>query len=78
MSETPKVSPKVYTAKQFAELLSMDPKALRRIMRSMTTPDNQPGSGARWEIVEGPQADALRKRVANSHNRKVTQFQVKS
>lgn len=63
------------TPKQLATELNIDPKSLRRIMRSMA--QEQPGSGARWEI-DADFADALRNRVSRSHNRKVVKFVPKS
>lgn len=64
-------SAKVVTPKELAKELNCDPKTLRRIMRSMTESDSQPGSGARWEIEIGSEFDAaLRERVSRSHNRK--------
>lgn len=59
------------TPKQLATELNLDPKSLRRIMRSMA--QDQPGSGGRWEI-DTEFAQALRERVSRSHNRKVVKF----
>ena len=57
------------TPKELAAELNCDAKTLRRIMRSMTA--DQPGSGARWEIVKGSEFDlAIRDRVSRTHNRK--------
>lgn len=60
-----------FSPKELAAELNMDPKTLRRIMRSMA--QETPGSGARWEIGEDF-ADAIRDRVARTHNRKVVRF----
>ncbi len=59
------------TPKELAAELGIDPKSLRRIMRSMSV--ETPGAGARWEIGTDF-ADALRQRVSRSHNRKVVRF----
>lgn len=59
------------TPKELAAELGIDPKSLRRIMRSMAA--ETPGAGARWEIG-ADFADALRQRVSRSHNRKVVKF----
>jgi hypothetical protein len=57
--------------KELATELGIDPKTLRRIMRSMA--QETPGSGARWEI-DAEFAEAIRDRVARSHNRKIVKF----
>ena len=62
---------KAMTPKELAAELGIDPKSLRRIMRSMST--ETPGAGARWEI-DAEFQEALRKRVSRSHNRKVVKF----
>lgn len=67
-------SPKAKTPKDLATELGIDPKTLRRIMRSLA--DETPGSGARWEIT--PEFEAvIRERVSRSHNRKVVTFRPK-
>ena len=57
--------------KELATELSIDPKTLRRIMRSMA--EETPGSGARWEI-DAEFEQAIRDRVSRTHNRKVVKF----
>lgn len=61
--------------KELATELAIDPKTLRRIMRSMA--EETPGSGARWEIDAEFEA-AIRDRVSRTHNRKVVKFVPKS
>lgn len=73
MSDQPKVSPKGKTPKELATELGCDQKLLRRIMRSMTELESQPGQGGRWEIPAQFEAE-LRERVSRTHNRKVAQF----
>ena len=63
------------TPKELAAELGIDPKSLRRIMRSIAA--ETPGAGARWEIGTDF-ADTLRQRVSRSHNRKVVRFTPKS
>lgn len=57
--------------KELATELAIDPKTLRRIMRSMA--EETPGSGARWEI-DAEFEQAIRDRVSRTHNRKVVKF----
>ena len=57
--------------KELATELAIDPKTLRRIMRSMAA--ETPGSGARWEI-DAEFEQAIRDRVSRTHNRKVVKF----
>ena len=59
------------TPKELATELNIDPKTLRRIMRSMAA--ETPGSGARWEI-DADFEQALRDRISRTHNRKVVKF----
>lgn len=63
--------PQGKSPKELASELNLDPKTLRRIMRSMAA--ETPGSGARWEITEEFE-QAIRDRVSRTHNRKVVQF----
>jgi hypothetical protein len=63
------------TPKQLAAELGLDPKTLRRIMRSLAA--ETPGQGGRWEI-DSDFEDAIRNRVSRSHNRKVVSFRPKS
>lgn len=72
-SKIPASDRKVWTPKELAAELNVDAKTLRRIMRSMTAEESQPGSGARWEI-DAEFVDAIRDRVSRTHNRKVVKF----
>lgn len=64
-------SSKNLTPKELADELNVDPKTLRRVMRSLAS--ETPGSGARWEIT--PEfADVIRERMNRTHNRKVVTF----
>lgn len=75
MSESSPAKKGNATPRQLAEELIIDPKTLRRIMRSLAA--EKPGSGARWEIT--PEFEAvIRERVARSHNRKVVTFRPKA
>lgn len=65
------------TPKKFATDFGYDPKSVRRVMRSMTESDAQPGSGGRWEMDDDFVA-ALKLRMEKSHNKKVTVATVKS
>lgn len=67
------ISAKAQTPAEVAKELNVDAKTLRRIMRSMTDQENQPGSGARWEISADFKA-VLAERVSRSHNRKTVAF----
>lgn len=68
-------TPKNLTPKDLANELNVDPKTLRRVMRSLA--DETPGSGARWEIT--PEfADVIRERMNRTHNRKVVTFKPKA
>lgn len=74
MTASKKVSPKEY-----AKESGIDAKTLRRIMRSMTDEDSQPGSGGRWEIEIGSQFEiALRDRISRTHNRKTVTATLKT
>lgn len=73
VSEIPAVANGNITPRQLADELGIDAKTLRRVMRSMTDKDSQPGSGGRWEI-DAIAADAIRARVARNHNRKTVTF----
>jgi len=73
MSTKPDKSEGTMTPTELAAELGMDPKTLRRIMRSMTTKDVQPGSGGRWEL-DADAIAAIRERVSKSHSRKVVTF----
>lgn len=64
---------KAITPTEFAKAHGYDPKTVRRVMRSMTDPENRPGSGARWEITPAAEK-ALIERMNRSHNRKVVTF----
>jgi hypothetical protein len=70
----PKVGAEI-SAKDLAAELNIDAKALRSIMRKMTSADTQPGSGGRWVIVRDSELyKELLVRVSKAHHRKVTKF----
>lgn len=74
---TPNSTPKgaEISAKDLAAQLGIEAKALRSIMRKMTSADSQPGSGGRWVIVvDSDLYKELLTRVKNAHHRKVTRF----
>jgi hypothetical protein len=72
------MSANIVTPKELADELGVDAKTLRRVMRSMTDADSQPGSGARWEIEIGSDFEiALRDRLSRTHNRKVVRATLK-
>lgn len=70
MADKP-ASNKNMTPRELADELHVDPKTLRRVMRSLAS--ETPGSGARWEITPEFKAIIV-DRMNRTHNRKTVTF----
>jgi hypothetical protein len=66
------------TPKEIGVLLGYDAKTIRRVMRSLTDADSQPGSGGRWVVDSQDAVDAIAARLSSTHHRKLVNFAPKS
>jgi len=62
-------TPDAITPKALASELGISPKALRRVLRSMT--DDRAGKGGTWKLDDAT-ADAIRARIAEGVRRSTT------